>query len=154
MKVCSVCKKELSLGDFYKQKDGAQGVASRCKTCLLSANKEWAKQNPNSLLKATKKYRNTHREIMLERTRTWRKSNLEYDKYRSSLRRHTKKKATPSWADKEKIKSIYLNCAKGYHVDHIIPIKGKNVSGLHNEFNLQYLTAQENHRKGNRYGEG
>ena len=45
------------------------------------------------------------------------------------------------------IKQIYLDCPKGYEVDHIIPI---SKGGLHHEDNLQYLTISENRRKGNR----
>lgn len=58
---------------------------------------------------------------------------------------------TPLWADLSKIKEIYKKCPVGMHVDHVIPLQGLNVSGLHVEYNLQYLTAQENIKKSNKY---
>lgn len=66
------------------------------------------------------------------------------------------KERTPTWSDKEKIKEIYLQCKEledftgvKCHVDHIIPLRGKTVSGLHVPENLQILTAQDNLLKGN-----
>lgn len=58
---------------------------------------------------------------------------------------------TPSWADLVAIKQFYKNCPVGYVVDHVIPLRGQNVSGLHVLSNLQYLTPEENLAKGNRY---
>ena len=58
---------------------------------------------------------------------------------------------TPVWANREAIKSIYERCPNGYHVDHVIPLRGKNVSGLHVADNLQILPAQENLKKSNKY---
>lgn len=56
----------------------------------------------------------------------------------------------PSWADQEAIKAFYAACPPGYEVDHKIPLKGKNVCGLHIVENLQYLPMRENRAKGNR----
>lgn len=58
---------------------------------------------------------------------------------------------TPLWADLSLIEDFYKNCPKGYHVDHIIPLRGKYVSGLHTINNLQYLLADENRYKSNSY---
>lgn len=59
--------------------------------------------------------------------------------------------ATPKWINIESICEFYANCPKGYHVDHIIPLNGENVSGLHVAWNLQYLPAKENIKKSNKY---
>ena len=64
-------------------------------------------------------------------------------------RRAAKLQSTPKWANLDKIKNIYDNCPIGYHVDHIIPLQGKYICGLHVENNLQYLTASENASKKN-----
>lgn len=65
-------------------------------------------------------------------------------------------RATPRWADKDKIKQIYaerrwLTELTGimFHVDHIYPIKNPFVCGLHCEFNLQLLEAERNQSKSN-----
>jgi hypothetical protein len=70
---------------------------------------------------------------------------------REAKRRSIKLNACVKWADLNKIKNIYLNCPAGYHVDHIIPLQGKNVCGLHIENNLQYLPAIENFKKHNKF---
>lgn len=70
---------------------------------------------------------------------------------RNSLRRAKKLNATPDWVDKEKLKIIYKECPVGYHVDHIIPLQGQLVSGLHIPENLQYLPASENIVKSNKF---
>jgi len=60
-------------------------------------------------------------------------------------------KRTPTYINLEKIKLIYKLCPKDYQVDHIIPLNGHNVCGLHIENNLQYLLAKENNIKLNTF---
>ena len=63
-----------------------------------------------------------------------------------------------SWANKKKIKRVYELCkmisedtGAMHHVDHIIPLIGKNISGLHVHTNLQILPASENFKKNNKF---
>ena len=66
--------------------------------------------------------------------------------------------AYPEWARKDKsivreIQKIYADCkalGKDYHVDHIVPLRGKDVSGLHLPWNLQIIPKEDNLSKGNR----
>lgn len=73
-------------------------------------------------------------------------------------RKHTIKQATPSWANIDAIKEIYITAqqliAKNgvkYEVDHIIPIQHPLVCGLHVENNLQILTETDNIAKSNNF---
>ena len=75
-------------------------------------------------------------------------------KLMSARQRAERLQRMPSWADHDKIAEIYKTCPKGYHVDHVIPLKGENVSGLHIHTNLQHLPAEENLQKGNRHETG
>lgn len=74
-----------------------------------------------------------------------------------ALRKAIKRRATPCWADRKAIGLIYAECATMtkeagtlYHVDHIVPLRGKTVCGLHVESNLRIITSAENESKGNR----
>jgi hypothetical protein len=77
------------------------------------------------------------------------------------MRRKTLKLATPKWLSQkqlEDMKRIYRLSArvtkesgKSHHVDHIVPIKGKNVCGLNVPWNLRVIPATMNIKKGNKY---
>jgi len=118
-----------------------------CKKCYL----KWYKnKNKSKIFEYHKKYREEHKTELKEYNRLWIQNNLGKHAAKEAKRRAAKMQATPKWANLEKIKEIYNNCPKGYHVDHIIPLKGKNICGLHIETNLQYLPAIDNLKKGNR----
>ena len=70
-------------------------------------------------------------------------------KYRAS-----KIQRTPVWLSTDEVKQIdsfYKNCPEGYQVDHILPLQGELISGLHVLSNLQYLPIKENLSKNNKY---
>ena len=78
--------------------------------------------------------------------------------FHATKRRAAKLQRTPPWADLDAMRALYaqaqeMTAATGvvHHVDHIIPLQGKTVSGLHVPGNLQILTGSENSRKRNSY---
>jgi len=95
----------------------------------------------------------------LARQLKWKKDNPGYVCHINNIRYVNKKQRMPSWADPKAIRKIYEDCAalnekhgpRSYHVDHIIPLQGKTVSGLHVENNLQILKASDNLAKSNNY---
>lgn len=81
-----------------------------------------------------------------------------FRRWLSGARRAVKLNRTPPWADQSAIAAIYraahrrtIETSIMHHVDHIIPLRGKLVSGLHVESNLQILTATENLKKKNKF---
>lgn len=67
---------------------------------------------------------------------------------------------TPAWSDREKIRQFYLDAAELtllsgvlFSVDHVIPLQGETVSGLHVHTNMQIILGVENSRKCNRWSE-
>lgn len=68
------------------------------------------------------------------------------------------KRATPPWANKSLIKEIYdrahqltVETGEMHEVDHVIPLQGKLICGLHVETNLKILTFIDNRTKGNKW---
>lgn len=73
-------------------------------------------------------------------------------------RRKVLDRVTPVWADKGQIKAIYAQAMRltketgiQHEVDHIVPLRGKSVQGLHCEANLRVVTMAENRSKGSRH---
>jgi hypothetical protein len=93
------------------------------------------------------KYKERHKEYYKQ----WLKENWSDQKAYRAARKKRVKEATPKWADLKAIEVFYKACPPGYHVDHIIPLFGKIVCGLHVINNLQYLPAHVNLSKGNKY---
>jgi hypothetical protein len=130
-KKCTGCGATLELQNFSKYHKSPDGYGYYCKDCRAIARKDFSKNNPEY---AKNNYINNKAEYISRA--------IKY-KTRREL-------ATPPWANLDIIARIY-DCAEDCHVDHIIPLQGDKVCGLHVETNLQYLSVEENLRKSNKF---
>ncbi len=137
---CCVCK--------YHSKRTEENIAKRK---AYDSKRMKDPDNKKARKIAFDKYRKTEKAKQTRSVYGKRPDRSKYTKSQNTKRRAAKLQRTPMWSDLEAIKDIYLTCPDGFHVDHIIPLQGKTVSGLHVPENLQYLTAEDNLRKSNTY---
>lgn len=119
----------------------------------LAYGRKWYAENKEK----SKTYYLANKDKWRERYRKWSSENLDKEAARAARRRAGIYRATPPWADLSAIRAVYASAARmseehgiKYHVDHVVPLNGKNVCGLHVHWNLQILTASENCRKNNK----
>ena len=163
-KLCTKCGEMKLLDDLVKDKGRKDGRRSVCKECtkivkrtwrqrnrdkVVETSKKWAESHQDKIFKSKKKWHTQHPEKVKIAQNRWNLNNL--DKFRSIQRNASAKRRELtkvailfSNADMELLKMIYLNCPKGYHVDHITPL---SKGGKHHPDNLQYLPAVINLKK-------
>jgi hypothetical protein len=160
-------KKHSEIGKRYHAKNAEQRNAK---------TKAWRKANPERVALLSKLWAERNPEkakkLAAQRSSEWQKRNPEYLKnhYKANKeryvaarakRRAAQESATPAWLtaiDKAMIQEMYdvsearfIQTGIKHHVDHIVPINGKNVAGMHVPWNLQVITAHENLSKGWRF---
>lgn len=160
-KVCNSCGEEKSIIEFGKDKYKKSGYKGSCKVCLRDKARLSRKENPERSRKTSKSYRLRNRDKELARYIRYNKENPEVRAAHSAKRRAYHKNATPPWlTDEQKqdmacmyglAKKFEKLCNAEYHVDHIVPLAGKDICGLHVPWNLQLLEASLNFSKGNSY---
>lgn len=158
MKFCKKCNKSKSIDCFYRNTRYKDGCMRTCKSCRINYQKNYYSVNSQEINKKTSRTRNS--EQLKQYNKTYHKNNLPKFAAKTAKYMISKLKATPKWLTKEHLQQIEkfyieaydLTIKTGilYEVDHIIPLQGKNVSGLHVPWNLQILTKTENIKKKNK----
>lgn len=113
--------------------------------------RKYRSENRGKVRAYKKSYDLKNRETVYKQTSDYVKKHPWINRNNASKRRAARLKRTPAWADLRAIKDFYRSCPEDRVVDHVIPLQGKTVSGLHVHYNLQYLSDSENSRKHNKY---
>jgi hypothetical protein len=164
MKHCYKCKTFKLLTEFSKNSSKPDGLATECRICKRQQDNDYASKNREAAKQRASEWYYNNLEYALERNRitgkNWRANNKDKNAAKSNRRRAGKLNATPRWLNQEQLQQIdsFYWLAQiqkeltdtQYHVDHIVPLKGKTVCGLHVPWNLQVIPALDNIRKGNR----
>jgi hypothetical protein len=151
-KKCSCCKEEKSFSLFSKNISRKDGLHPSCKDCKNKGNQKYHSNNRDKESLYSKKYFKSVGKFQTAKI-------CEI----SARRRARKLQATPKWlsgSDLTAIKCKYSVAAMfnkysdvRYAVDHIVPLQGKTVCGLHVPWNLQVIPVKDNLKKGNKLQE-
>ena len=167
MKTCNRCKIERPTTEFYKKPTAKDGLFWWCRDC----HKQYVKKAYHE-----KTASDTYREKERLRIRTYHSQNPEkvrrwYENYKqfntakltANARRYVlmREKRTPRWLQEDDfwlMEQAYELAGLRtkmfgfpWHVDHVLPLRGKLVSGFHVPHNLQVIPARDNRRKSNRF---
>lgn len=167
MKYCYRCKESKPILSFVKNKSKKDGLSTECRECKRTQDKSHYQANSEKIKQSVAKYRSENPEKVIQVKKDWYQANSESTKekvriYRKDNRgkcnalskkyKADKIKATPKWAELDKISIVYQKAKEwGFVVDHIVPLQGKTVCGLHCWSNLQLLDPEINARKSNVY---
>jgi hypothetical protein len=151
--------KEYKVTNQDKVKEWKKNWNSSEKGKLYNKQKSKIYRASGKTKAAEKKYRDSNKELIAKRVESWRLENFDRKACSQAKRRSIKINATPSWF--YEIDELVINeahhCASlrekttgiKWHVDHIIPLQGKKVCGLHCWNNIQVIPAKTNLCKSN-----
>lgn len=143
-KPCTCCGLTKLASEFYKRSGSKDGLSYKCKECF----KNYYHNNLDSRQKYQVTYWHSKAkfEIDIAAKRAW-----------NAKRRVKESSFTLTKEQKASIRDSYAlarylsaNTNQQWHVDHIVPVNGKTVCGLHAPWNLKVVPATVNLRKSNR----
>jgi 5-methylcytosine-specific restriction endonuclease McrA len=145
--------------DKAKKAEQNRKYREKNKEALKERKKLYYLTNREKIREKGRLYYEKNKDAYKERAKKWKDQNVALHNARCMDRYVKKLKARPSWLTMIQLVQIqeFYEIAKArsyqtgivHHVDHIVPLQGKNVSGLHVPWNLQILTASENCSKSN-----
>ena len=157
MKTCNKCGETKPLAAYYSDNRNNDGKQGACKICMTNSQKAYRQDNLEMMRERGRVRANNDKEGRNARSAKYRKNNLGKVNARLMKYRADKLQATPPWFETILVSTIYRKatllrrCGSNVEVDHIIPLRGKIVSGLHCAANLQILTVAENRSKSNKF---
>lgn len=141
-----------------RDKELARGAARRDPEAQRRRDAERYATNPEAVKAAAQRWRERNRGRARAKSREWQLKNPEAAAMHAAARRARERRATPPWADKFLMREVYDLAARRtavtgieWHVDHVVPMNGDTVSGLHCEANLDVIPAKANLKKQNHY---
>jgi len=115
-------------------------------------NRGWSEANPARTAATSKKWRDANRDHVRAKALKYARDNPARRSANQTKRHADQLLRTPAWSNPRKILGWYMAAGlSGLQVDHVIPLRGKLVSGLHVHNNLQLLTAMANRVKYNNF---
>lgn len=161
MKVCSVCKIEKESSEFNRCARHKDGLRGDCRSCQAKYRKIHFQLNREKQLAQSFSWKENNRERVNQYAKDWSAANPER-RNANEMKRHARKVSSSlldgdEWNDFV-LQEIYEHrrvrsdeTGTIWHVDHVTPLQGKQVCGLHVWYNLQLLPASENCSKNNSF---